>query len=119
MSHTHDHAHHGHTHDHGHEHGLGGHHHHGGSGRALVFSLLLTLSFAVVEAVGGGLELHINNAIMGTFLGANVGELDDLEITGDITWFGSTGSFIPEPSTGLLLGMGLLGLAARRRGAAR
>ena len=53
MSHTHDHAHHGHTHDHGHEHGLGGHHHHGGSGRALVFSLLLTLSFAVVEAVGG------------------------------------------------------------------
>lgn len=58
MAHTHDHTHdggHGHAHhDHDHDHGgLGGHHHHGGSGRVLVFSLLLTLSFAVVEAVGG------------------------------------------------------------------
>lgn len=41
-----------HDHGHGHDHGLGGHHH-GGSARVLMFSLCLTLSFAVVEAIGG------------------------------------------------------------------
>ncbi|GAB3673956.1 cation diffusion facilitator family transporter [Salinisphaera aquimarina] len=50
-SHTHDHNHgHSHGHDHG---GLGGHHHHGGTGKVLIFSLLLTLAFAFVEAIGG------------------------------------------------------------------
>jgi len=43
---------HDHGHGHGHDHGLGGHHH-GGSARVLMFSLCLTLSFAVVEAIGG------------------------------------------------------------------
>jgi cation diffusion facilitator family transporter len=43
---------HDHENDHGHDHGLGGHHH-GGSARVLMFSLCLTLSFAVVEAIGG------------------------------------------------------------------
>lgn len=38
--------------DHPHDHGRGGHHHHG-SGRVLLFSLVFTLAFAVVEAVGG------------------------------------------------------------------
>lgn len=61
MSNAHDHIqHHDHGHDsdggdghtHGHDHSLGGHHH-GGSGRVLLFSLCLTLSFAVVEALGG------------------------------------------------------------------
>ena len=45
----------GHEHEHGdqdHDHGLGGHHHHG-SGSVLVFSLLFTLAFAVVEVIGG------------------------------------------------------------------
>lgn len=41
-----------HAHDHGHSHGMGGHHH-GGTGRVLLFSLLFTLAFAVVEAIGG------------------------------------------------------------------
>jgi len=47
-SHGHDHAGHSHDHDHG---GLGGHHH--GSGKMLVFSLLFTLAFAIVEVIGG------------------------------------------------------------------
>lgn len=42
---------HDHSHDHGHDHGFGGHSH--GSGKVLVFSLVFTLAFAVVEAVGG------------------------------------------------------------------
>jgi len=48
--HDHDYDGHEHAHDHG---GLGGHHHHGGTGKVLIFSLLLTLSFAFVEAIGG------------------------------------------------------------------
>jgi len=43
---------HDHVHENDHDHGLGGHHH-GGSARVLMFSLCLTLSFAVVEAIGG------------------------------------------------------------------
>lgn len=42
---------HDHSHDHSHDHGFGGHSH--GSGKMLVFSLMFTLAFAVVEAVGG------------------------------------------------------------------
>lgn len=49
MSHeTHSHEH---AHDHGHAHGLGGHSH--GSGRVLLYSLLFTAAFALVEAFGG------------------------------------------------------------------
>lgn len=38
---------------HDHDHGGLGHHHHHGSGRALLFALCFTLSFAFVEAFGG------------------------------------------------------------------
>jgi hypothetical protein len=62
----------------------------------------------------GGLEIHINNALMGTLPGAAFGEIADLHITGDITWVGSVAAAIPEPSTGVLLALGLGLLASRR-----
>ena len=62
----------------------------------------------------GGLEIHINNALMGTLPGAAFGEIADLKITGDITWVGSVAAAIPEPSTGVLLALGLGLLASRR-----
>jgi hypothetical protein len=68
-----------------------------------------------VEESAGGLIVHINGALMGLLDGAPFGEFDDLDIRGDVTWFGSTGAFVPEPSTALLLGMGLTALATRRR----
>lgn len=70
-----------------------------------------------VNEGAGSLTIHINGALMGTLDGAPFGELDDLEITGDITWFGSTSSFVvvPEPSMALLIGMGLAALSAGRR----
>lgn len=40
-----------HDHSHDHSHGLGGHHH--GTGKVLIFSLLFTGAFAIIEVVGG------------------------------------------------------------------
>lgn len=51
---SHDHHAHGHDHAHGHSHGMGGHHH--GSGNALIFSLVFTFGFAIVEVIGGSLS---------------------------------------------------------------
>ncbi|MFP6638922.1 MAG: PEP-CTERM sorting domain-containing protein, partial [Myxococcota bacterium] len=67
-----------------------------------------------VQLVTGGLEIHVNNALMGTLPGAAFGETANLEITGDITWIGSVAAAIPEPSTGVLLALGLGLLAGRR-----
>ena len=47
------HAHAEHEHDHDHDHDHHGHHHHHHRGSGLTWALLLTLAFAVVEAVGG------------------------------------------------------------------
>ena len=72
-----------------------------------------------IDLVTGELELHINSVLMGTLPGAPFGETADLEIDADITWFGSIGVPIPEPSTGLLVGLGLVALAGRRQGSRR
>ena len=69
-----------------------------------------------VTTTGQDLQIHIVGALMGTLDGTPFGEIDDLEITGDITWLGSQGAFVPEPTTGSLLGLGLVGMALRRRG---
>jgi hypothetical protein len=42
--------------------------------------------------------------------GAFIGETEDLQFKADITFYG-----VPEPGTGLLLGLGLIGLASSRR----
>lgn len=68
-----------------------------------------------VDLLTGGLIIHVNNALMGTLPGAPFGETADLNITGDITWVGSVAAAVPEPSTGLLLGLGCAILAVRRR----
>lgn len=68
-----------------------------------------------VELVTGGLVIHVNNALMGTLPGAPFGESADLEITGDITWVGSVAAAIPEPSTAVMLSLGLALLALRRQ----
>lgn len=48
---------------------------------------------------------------LGIIPGSLVGETNDLIVKGDITFVG----VVPEPSTGALLGLGLLGLAGSRR----
>ena len=74
-----------------------------------------TNTFAgTVDLATNGITLHFNNALMGTLPGASFGETSDLEITGDITWVGSVAA-IPEPSTGVLMALGLGLLAGRRR----
>ena len=67
-----------------------------------------------VDVATDGITLQFNNALMGTLPGASFGETSDLEITGDITWVGSVAA-IPEPSTGVLMALGLGVLAGRRR----
>ena len=71
-----------------------------------------------VDLLTGGLIIHVNNALMGTLPGAPFGETADLNITGDITWVGSVAAAVPEPSSGLLLGLGCTLLAIGRRSSA-
>ncbi len=52
---------------------------------------------------------------LGIIPGALVGEAQDLIVKGDITFVGQ----VPEPATGALLSLGLLGLALRRASPAR
>ena len=68
-----------------------------------------------VNLLTGGLIIHVNNALMGTLPGAPFGETANLNITGDITWVGSVAAAVPEPSSGLLLGLGCMIVAVWRR----
>jgi len=59
--------------------------------------------------------LELNGITLTEFPGAFVGEAEDLVIKADIIFIGA----VPEPGTGLLMGMGLVGLAMRSRRATR
>jgi hypothetical protein len=61
-----------------------------------------------------GITLQLNSVVLGTLPGASFGATSDLEITGEITWTGSVAA-IPEPTTGVLMALGLGLLAGRRR----
>ena len=71
-----------------------------------------TLSFGA-----GTIQLSAFGIVMGTVDGTPFGEAgNDLEITANITFFGDSNVVpTPEPSTGLMVGLGLVGLAAKRR----
>ena len=56
---------------------------------------------------------------LGVVPGAAFGEPEDLMITGDFSVEGGSGSLVPEPSTGLLFGVGAALLAAAGRSSTR
>jgi len=51
---------------------------------------------------------------LGVVPGTAFGEAEDLIVTGDFNVEGGSGSLVPEPSAGLLIGVGLAFLATRR-----
>ena len=61
------------------------------------------------------MTLSLVGVTLANIPGAAFGEPDDLTVKADLMWVGT----VPEPSTGLLLGMGLIGLAVRTRSASR
>jgi hypothetical protein len=61
------------------------------------------------------MTFELNGLTLTELPGAAFGEPDDLIVKADLTWTG----VVPEPGTGLLLGLGLAGLAASRRSAGR
>lgn len=58
---------------------------------------------------------EMNGVTLGIIPGALVGETSDLIVKGDITFVG----IVPEPGTGLLMGLGLSGIGLLRRRASR
>ncbi|MGH0031605.1 MAG: PEP-CTERM sorting domain-containing protein [Myxococcota bacterium] len=68
-----------------------------------------------ITLLAGGIQLSLTGLTMGTVDGAPFGETADLSLTANLTFFGSAGPPIPEPATGSLVALGLLGLAIRGR----
>jgi hypothetical protein len=61
-------------------------------------------------------QVALDSIVMGTVDGASFGEASDLVLTFNFNFFGSSNTVpTPEPSTALLLAIGLAGVAARRR----
>jgi len=58
------------------------------------------------------LVLELLGITLAEIPGASFGEADDLIVKADITWTG----LVPEPSTALLMGLGLVSLSVRRNG---
>ncbi len=64
----------------------------------------------------GSIQLEISGLVMGVVDGTPFGEVEDLNLTANISFHGSSNvTPTPEPSTGLLVALGLAGLGARRR----
>lgn len=65
----------------------------------------------------GGIQVVMDSIVMGTVDGAPFGELgNDLVLTANVNFFGDSNVVpTPEPTTALLVGLGLVGLAARQR----
>lgn len=69
--------------------------------------------------ISGSIDLNtgtltLTGLTLAVIPGALFGEIENLEIKADITFVGMNP--IPEPSTALLVGLGLVGLASSRRG---
>jgi len=71
-----------------------------GGGQAAVFDQTAPLStgslVGTLELVNGQIEVTLTCAVTTTLDGSAYGE-SDLEITGDITWFGSHAAAVPDP----------------------
>lgn len=74
-----------------------------------------------VTFTGGIIQVVMDSVVMGTVDGTPFGEAgNDLVITANINFFGDSNVVpAPEPSTGLLVAMGIAGLAASKRGTRR
>ncbi len=68
-----------------------------------------------ITLLAGGVQLSLTGLTMGTVSGVPFEETADLSLTANLTFFGSEGPPIPEPATGVLLSLGLVGLAGHRR----
>lgn len=71
-----------------------------------------------VTFLAGTIQVEFSGIVMGTVDGTPFGEAgNDLLLTANIAFFGDANvTPTPEPSTGLLVALGLAGLGARRRG---
>ena len=77
----------------------------------------LTNMGGTVTFSAGTIQLEISGLVMGSLDGTPFGEAgNDLNLTANIVLFGDSNVVpTPEPSTALLVGLGLVGMAVRRR----